>query len=123
MSDRQKGIVAAVAEVLPDIQHSYCAQHIAANVQSAYGIAARKLFWPCAYAITKEDYNTALAALMAENRHAGIYVRNIKPETYAYWAFPASRFGHLTSNIIESLNGAWKLVQALTPLRMLIAIW
>jgi hypothetical protein len=60
---------------------------------------------------------------MAENRHAGIYVRNIKPETYAYWAFPASRFGHLTSNIIESLNGAWKLIQALTPLRMLVAIW
>jgi hypothetical protein len=44
MSDRQKGIVAAVVEVLLDIQHSYCAQHIAVNVQSAYGIAAQKLF-------------------------------------------------------------------------------
>ena len=74
------------------------------------------------YAITKEDYNTTLVALMVENRHAGIYVCNIKPKTYAYWAFLASRFGHLTLNIIESLNGAWKLIQALTPLRMLVAI-
>jgi hypothetical protein len=104
------------------VKHSYCAQHIAANVQSAYGIAARKLFWPYAYATIEEDYNTALAALIAENKHAGIYVRNIKPKTYAHWAFPIPRFGHLTSNIIKSLNGVWKLIKALTPLNMLVAI-
>jgi MULE transposase domain len=44
MSDRQKGLAAAVAEVLLNVKHFYCTQYIVANVQSAYGIAAQKLF-------------------------------------------------------------------------------
>jgi hypothetical protein len=48
---------------------------------------------------------------------------NIKPTYFATYAFPAPRYGHLTSNIAESLNGAWKDIRHLTPLRMLVAIW
>ena len=48
---------------------------------------------------------------------------NIKPKYFATYAFPAPRYGHLTSNIAESLNGAWRELRHLTPLRMLVAIW
>jgi hypothetical protein len=34
MSDREKGLDIAVEEMLPTATHSYCAQHIAANIQT-----------------------------------------------------------------------------------------
>jgi hypothetical protein len=47
----------------------------------------------------------------------------IKPKYFAIYAFPTARYGHLTSNIAESMNSAWKELRHLTPLRMLVAIW
>jgi hypothetical protein len=54
---------------------------------------------------------------------AAAYISNIPPESYADFAFPYPRFGHVTSNIVESLNGAWKTLRHLPPLRMLVTIW
>jgi hypothetical protein len=34
MSDREKGLDIAVEETLPTATHSYCAQHIAANIRT-----------------------------------------------------------------------------------------
>jgi hypothetical protein len=106
MSDRQKGLKKALQEVFQGASEAHCAQHIAANIQSRYGIAARELWWPMVYARTKQDYDIALQILKTHNRHAGIYAQKIKPELYAAYAFPVPRFGHNTSNIVESLNGS-----------------
>jgi hypothetical protein len=38
MSDSEKGLNKAVSEALPNAKHSHCCQHIAANVQSRFGI-------------------------------------------------------------------------------------
>jgi hypothetical protein len=46
----------------------------------------------------------------------------IPPVTYAIFAFPLPRYGHLTSNIIESLNSAWKPIRSYSPLQLLLAI-
>src|ERR1700709_1638574 len=54
---------------------------------------------------------------------AAAYISNIPPEYYADFAFPYPRFGHVTPNIVESLNGAWKTLRHLPPLRMLESIW
>jgi MULE transposase domain/SWIM zinc finger len=123
MSDREKGLAKACQEVLPSIPHSYCCQHIAANIQSEFGIKARELFWPMAYARTRAQYEDALAILIQENIKAANYVAKIPPNQYATYAFPRPRYGHLTSNPVESLNGTWLKVRSLQPLRMLVTIW
>jgi hypothetical protein len=123
MSDRHKGLKKALQEVFQGASEAHCAQHIAANIQSRYGIAARELWWPMVYARSKQDYDIALQALKAHNRHAGIYAQKIKPDLYAVYAFPVPRFGHNTSNIVESLNGSWKDIRSMTPLHMLCSIW
>jgi hypothetical protein len=123
MSDRQKGLKKALQEVFQGASMAHCAQHIAANIQSRYGIAARELWWPMVYARTKQEYDIALQALKAHNHHAGIYAQKINPELYAAYAFPVPRFGHNTSNIVESLNGSWKDIRNMTPLHMLCSIW
>src|SRR4051794_33616063 len=52
-----------------------------------------------------------------------MYIVSIPPETYTVHAFPLPRFGHLTSNIIESLNGSWKQIRSFPPLLLLTSIW
>lgn len=48
------------------------------------------------------------------------YIENIPADTYSFWAFLRPRFGHFTSNVVESLNGAWqKSIRHLPPLRMM----
>jgi hypothetical protein len=141
MSDREKGLEKGVQEALPQAAHSHCAQHIAYNVQAKFGLVCRGLFWSVAYARTEEAYHAAIFELEKENKLAATYIRklylifyiyfsclyyieNIPAETYSFWAFLAPRFGHLTSNIVESLNGAWqKSIRHLSPLRMMTEIW
>lgn len=77
MSDRQKGLRKALKEIFPMASHAYCCQHIAANVQSRYGIAAREAFWAIAYARTEVEFENALAELRTISHHAAVYIRKL----------------------------------------------
>ena len=123
MSDREKGLAKVVDEVLPNAEHSHGCQHITANIQSRFGIACRKLFWAAVYARTKAEFDMALDAILKESRPTAAYIRSIPVETWATYASLAPRYGHITSNIIESLNGTWKHLRHLPPLRLLAGIW
>jgi hypothetical protein len=123
MSDREKGLAKAAKEVFPQIPHSHCCQHIAANIQTLFNIAARELFWPIAYAVTKDAFDSAFTGLMKKNPAAAEYVKKIPAEHYITWCFPRPRYGQLTSNIVESMNRKWKAIRAMHSLRMLTTIW
>lgn len=123
MSDREKGLTKAVSEVLPNSKHSHCYQHIAANVQSRFGITCIKLIWSAEYARTGAEFDTAIDAMLKESRPAATYLRSIPAETWAAHAFPLPQYGHITSNIIEGLNGTWKHLRHLPPLCLLGRIW
>jgi transposase-like protein len=104
ISDRDKGIASALSEVFPKCIPAHCCQHIADSVQSRFGVKCRPLFWKCVWAKTKEQFQEALKALKAEKVIAAAYVDNIPYKLWARYAFLASRYGHYTSNIVESLN-------------------
>ena len=74
MSDREKGLEKAVEEALPRAAHSYCAQHIAANIQVKFGLIYYRLFWSVAYAYTKEAYYAMIVKLKKENKLAVAYI-------------------------------------------------
>jgi hypothetical protein len=48
ISDRDKGIAAAISSQFPIALPAHCCQHIADNVQQRYGVKCRPLFWKCA---------------------------------------------------------------------------
>jgi transposase-like protein len=77
ISDREKGIPNALEEVLPENCQAWCCQHIADNIQTKFSIKCVPLFWPCARAKTKVEFENALKALTAHNIDAGNYVNNI----------------------------------------------
>jgi transposase-like protein len=116
MSDREKGLSKAVSKALPNTKHSHCCQHIAANIQSRFGIICQKLFWSAVYARTKAEFDTAIDSMLKESVPAAAYLRSIPAETWATYAFPLPCYGHITSNIVESLNGTWKHLWHLPPL-------
>jgi hypothetical protein len=123
MTDRQKGLLNAVKTVFPRAAPSHCCQHIADNVESKFGKALRKPFWNCAYALSKKDFESQLDKIKKVNLECGKYINNIPHETWATYAFPLPRYGHLTSNVVESLNGQWKQLRTLPPLQMMDAIY
>jgi hypothetical protein len=123
ISDRDKGLAASVHMVFPNATPAHCCQHIADNVQQRYGVKCRPLFWRCAWAKTRQLFEEALAALQAEDGAAAAYVDNISHGTWARYAFPYPRFGHNTSNNVESLNSVWNPLRSLSPLKMVDAIW
>jgi hypothetical protein len=56
MSDRDKGLAAAVCAVFPQSCAAHCCQHIADNVQQKFGAKCRPLFWRCAWAKDREKF-------------------------------------------------------------------
>ena len=50
--------------------------------------------------------------MLKESRPAAAYLRSITAETWATHAFPLPRYGHITSNIVES---QWNLEASSAP--------
>ena len=51
------------------------------------------------------------------------YLNAIPHKAWATYAFPYPRFGHLTSNLSESINSAWKDLRHFPILKMVDTIW
>jgi hypothetical protein len=51
------------------------------------------------------------------------YINDIPHDTWASYAFPYPRFGHITSNIVESLNAKFKEIRDLPVLQIQLAFW
>ena len=77
ISDHDKGLLSAVQEVLPHVNHSYCSQHLADNVQKHYGFACRNLFWGAAYAYTEHGFQEGMKKVREENQEAYDYLNEI----------------------------------------------
>ena len=114
ISDRCRGIDTAVAEFMPRALHSLCAFHISQNVAQRYGRQAASHVWRVANASTPGEYDSALAALAQVSLGAAHYLEDIPREHWVRAFFALPRFGHVTSNVAESVN-AWLLEQRSQP--------
>ena len=110
LSDREKGIDMALSELLPNASHSFCVYHIMKNVKSRFHTSLNGLLFAAANAPTIDSFNKIIAAIKELNVKAGEYIENIDPSKWARSHFPARRFGHITSNVSESMN--WWLEDA-----------
>ncbi|CAA7031646.1 unnamed protein product [Microthlaspi erraticum] len=65
ISDRQKGLLNAVNEVLPEIEHRMCARHIYGNMKKAHPKKPRmkSLFWSVVESFNDGDYERNLAEM------------------------------------------------------------
>ena len=110
LSDRQKRLLDGVEAVFLTNPHGYCLRHLEENFHKQFKNSDLKsLLWTAARAISKEDYDKALADMRTINpKSVDWLLSHTQPVHWAEIYFPGRRYGHLTSNIAESLN-AWIL--------------
>jgi hypothetical protein len=126
ISDREKGLVTGIENVLPRIEHLHCCQHIADNIYARYGKDCKKLWWPIARAKDPYQREAAMDRLKEKDLKAWQYVKALNTETFSFYHINAngySRFGHDTSNIVECINSIWGEYRDMPPLMMLDCIY
>ena len=104
ISDREKGINKAVKKFLPSAHHSYCVFHIQKNVKTKFKTCLNGLLFKAAKAANEADFLAAIDEMKSIHGTAAEYVERIKPHKWARSHFPVRRFGHVTSNMVESMN-------------------
>lgn len=92
-------------------------------MQKGYGLACRHKFWSIAKARTKEAFDQAMEELREMKQEAYEYLNAIPHNQWASYAFPTARYGHITSNAVESLNAAWIDYRSLPVLPLLTSLW
>ena len=105
----------AVLEVFPIALHLHCCQHIADNIQQRFGNKVRHLFWRAARAKEPRAFDIAMEAIQDENKEAFEDLRGISKRFWTRAFAPYPKWGHDTSNIIESFNGSWLEIRHLPP--------
>ena len=110
LSDRQKGLLEGVQHVFPASAHGYCLKHLEDNLRKRYKHPELKNYlWKAARATTKSEFNEAILEMRQIDKAAVKWLfEHADPTHWAEIYFPGKRYGHLTSNIAESLN-AWLL--------------
>ena len=80
------------------------------NVKTHFHKSLNGLLFVAANTPSIQGFNKIMAAIKDVNMNAGEYIEKIDPSKWACSHFPARRFGHVTSNVSESMN--WWLEEA-----------
>jgi hypothetical protein len=126
VSDRGKGLVPAVAEVLPKAFHYHCTQHLAANIGTEFGKKIEKIFRAGCLVDGMGKFRVCLDQIESLSAPARHYIDQINTKNYATSAAPLvdfPRYGQTCSNIAESVNSALMEARELPLLYSLHHIW
>jgi transposase-like protein len=123
ISDRDKGLLLAEPILGPLMVVAHCCHHIKENFTEKFGRGLAPLFWAIAHARTEAQYVAAMQKLQETKEAAATYLKQAHPETWAEAYFPGHRYGHDTSNIVESVNKTLKVERELPIVELLNSIW
>ncbi|XP_071686988.1 uncharacterized protein [Rutidosis leptorrhynchoides] len=107
ISDRQKGLLQAVARMYPCAEHRFCLRHIHENMKTKgfRGAAYKQLLWKCASATTVPYFEKAMLELKGFNVAAHTYLGKIPPSCWAKSHFSGrAKSDVLLNNMCEVLN-------------------
>ncbi|XP_073288395.1 uncharacterized protein [Primulina huaijiensis] len=116
LSDRQKGIVDGVEANFPTAFHGFCMRHLSESFRKEFNNTMLvNLLWEAAHVLTVNDFDTKILEIEEMSQDAAYWIRRIPPRLWATAYFEGTRFGHLTANIVESLN-TWILEASGLPI-------
>ncbi|XP_039155395.1 uncharacterized protein LOC120286880 [Eucalyptus grandis] len=107
ISDKQKGLLQAVAELLPTAEHRMCARHIYANWSKKYkGIQMQRMFWQCAKSNTMAEYDESSQALKKISPAAYHDLVQTEPKHWSRAFFSTdAKCDIVDNNLCEAFNG------------------
>ncbi|XP_042486722.1 uncharacterized protein LOC122066946 [Macadamia integrifolia] len=116
LSDRQKGIVDGVEANFPTAFHGFCMRHLSDSFRKEFNNTMLvNLLWEAAHALTVIEFEAKILEIEEISQDAAYWIRRIPPRLWATAYFEGARFGHLTANIVESLN-SWILEASGLPI-------
>jgi hypothetical protein len=108
LSDRQKGLIEAVRTQFPEASHGFCVRHLSENFRKEFKSPSLVSLWRAAYAQTETEFEQVIFEIESISVEAAQWVLRCSPSLWASFCFEGKRYGHLTSNIVESFN-SWTL--------------
>ncbi|XP_024013228.1 uncharacterized protein LOC112087550 [Eutrema salsugineum] len=125
ISDRQKGLLNAVSDLQPRVEHRMCARHIYANLKKKHPNRAdmKSLFWKVAKSYNKPHYEKRIRAVEAYDVsvYESMMSKNPKNCSLAYFT-PTSTSDDVSNNISESFNSAIDPARSMPLVEMLETI-
>ncbi|KAL0218192.1 hypothetical protein RCL1_009040 [Eukaryota sp. TZLM3-RCL] len=120
ISDRQKGLIDAVATHFGSITHAYCIRHLSENLlKKCRKKDVVNLLWKVAGATDLEEYTNCIEKIHSLSESAYQYLQQTERRIWTTLHFTGKRYGHLTSNIAESLNSWLKSLRAVPLIPMI----
>jgi hypothetical protein len=98
-------------------------QHLKDNFTTKFSRTLKPIFWLIVKAVSISRFNALIKQLRAVNNDAADYLLASDPTLWSVAHFNGTRFGHLTSNIVETVNRVLKLDRELPITLLLAAIW
>lgn len=126
LSDRDKGLVEAVRSLGPRVFAAHCCKHLKDNFQERFKRYLIPYFWKVAKAKIALAYQDSLQALREvpdQGLAAATYLEAAEPETRATALCRGRRYGHETSNCVESVNKVICHERELPIVELLDAVW
>ncbi|KAK2983081.1 hypothetical protein RJ640_006468 [Escallonia rubra] len=116
LSDRQTGIVNGVEANFPTAFHGFCMRHLSDSFRKEFNNTMLvNLLWDAAYALTVIEFEAKILEIAEISQDAAYWIRRVPPRLWATAYFEGVRFGHLTANIVDSLN-TWILEASGLPI-------
>ncbi|KAJ9541248.1 hypothetical protein OSB04_027754 [Centaurea solstitialis] len=106
ISDRQKGIIPAIAKVFPSAEHRFCVRHIHDNMKVfGRGKDLKDQVWICAAAATVPEFEQAMKTLKSMSSQAYEWLKQIPLHHWSRAHFTGrSHTDCLLNNICETFN-------------------
>ncbi|XP_021724314.1 uncharacterized protein LOC110691684 [Chenopodium quinoa] len=106
MSDRQKGLIKAMVDVIPKAEQRFCIRHIWANFKLNYtGSTFKELFWKAPRATTYFEHEISMESIKFLDEEAYEYLANIPTSHWCRHAFtPNCKSNMLLNNMCETFN-------------------
>ncbi|KAF7686567.1 hypothetical protein CDIK_3140, partial [Cucumispora dikerogammari] len=123
MSDRDIGLMPAIAEMLSDAVKLDCVRHIAKNFKQNY--RSKNLiqkFWRLVYIKEQSDFEREFLLLRENNIKFYKDLLNIDVSTWASSECPINNYNVNTSNAAETINSALKRFISLDITNLIIQI-
>ena len=124
VTDRHKGIKAAIEEVYPNAYHGVCGNHLKMNLFNKRNATEQTamLFWLTCKAYTVPKFNELYRTLEAHNKVAWDLLQKCGPEKWSRAHFRGDRYNIMTSNSAESINALTKEARQM-PIVMLMEFY
>ncbi|KAK4394555.1 hypothetical protein Sango_1609800 [Sesamum angolense] len=113
ISDRQKGLIEALKDLVPDSEHRFCIRHMYQNFKLKFkSEELKEYFWKAASTANRKDFEKYMKKIEEINpkisddvETASDWLKKISPEHWARSFFPVhSKYDILVNNLCESFN-------------------